>query len=187
VIRRRFASDEGMTLIELVVASMLGLLILTIAGGFIINGLRGQHSVSNLTDATNTGQLTATAIQTDIRNASAIKVVPGTNQFVTARVARGGSTSVSWKCVAWFYSATAKEIRFKTSSAAITSPSTEQFKTWSLIADGISPVGGQVFAGDISHLNMTFSVDAGTSDPVVISSSAYSRNPSGEPDICFTP
>jgi len=185
MIRRRFASDEGMTLIELVVASLLGLLILTIAGGFIINGLRGQHSVSNLTDATNSGQLTATAIQTDIRNASAVKVVPGTNQFVTARVARGGNTTVVWKCVAWYYSATAKEIRFKTSTSAISSPSTTEFKNWTVIATGINPVGGKVFDGDIKHLDMTFSVDAGTADPVVISSSAYSRNPSGEHSQCF--
>ena len=93
--RRRLDGDDGITLMELVVTSMLSVIILLIVGSLLINGLRGQHSVTAITTATNDSQLIATTIQADIRNSTAVKTTAvGSDQFVIARVARGTSTVV---------------------------------------------------------------------------------------------
>lgn len=184
--RLRLASDEGVTMMELLVYSILGVFVLVIVGSLIINGMRGQSSVTSITSATTTGQLAASSIQADIRNASAIKVtVIGNDQLVVARVARGNDSAVAWKCVAWYYSATTKEIRTKTSAAAVTAPSSGTLSSWTLIASSVKPKGTVVFAGDAKQLTMTYTVDAGTTKPVPITSSATSRNQSGVSAPCF--
>ena len=186
--RRSVRSDEGVTMMELLVYTILGSLVLIIVGSLVINGLRGQESVTAITTATTQAQLAASTIQTDVRNSSAIRVtVIGNDQLVVARVARGGDAAIVWKCVAWYYSATTKEIRTKTSSAAITAPSVSGLTSWSLIASKVKPTtsGAAVFTGDAKQLSMTFTVDAGSTKPVPVTSSATSRNQTGVSSPCF--
>jgi Tfp pilus assembly protein PilW len=185
--RRRADSDEGFTLMELVVASMLGIIVLLIVGSLLINGLRGQSSVTSITNATNDSQLAASTIQGDIRNATAVKTTSiGSDQFVVARVARGTNTVVTYECVAWYYSASNDEIRSRESSTAITAPTAGALADWRLVASKITPKGSTVFsAADLKSLSITFFVDAGTTDSVPISTFAASRNPTGDSAPCF--
>ena len=181
------SSDEGFTLIELLVASVLGVIILLIVGSLLINGLRGQTSVTAITTATNDSQLAATTIQGDIRNSTAVKTVAvGSDQFVVARVARGNDAAVAYKCVAWYYSATKKEIRSFESAGAIGAPSASTLATWRLVASKVAPKGTAVFSSsDLKSLSITFFVDAGTAKAVPISTFAASRNPTGDSAPCF--
>lgn len=185
--RPRAQADEGFTLMELVVASMLGIIVLLIVGSLLINGLRGQSSVTSLTAATNASQLAATSIQGDVRNATAVKTTAiGSDQFVVARVARGTNTTVTYKCVSWYYSAATKEIRSHESSTAITAPSSTTLKTWRLVASKVTPKGTTVFSSaDLKSVSITFFVDSGTAKAVPISTFAASRNPTGDSAPCF--
>lgn len=185
--RRRETPDEGFTLMELVVASMLGVIVLLIVGSLLINGLRGQSSVTSITTATNDSQLAASTIQADIRNATAVKTtVIGSDQFVVARVARGTNTVVTYKCVAWYYSATKDEIRSTEKATAITAPSAGALNNWRLVASSVTPKGTTVFsAADLKSLSITFFVDAGSANSVPITTFAASRNPTGDSAPCF--
>jgi hypothetical protein len=110
----------------------------------------------------------------------------GSDQLVVARVARGNSNTVTWTCVAWYYSASKKEIRSTSSSNAIAAPSTTALKNWRLVAEGVAAVGTTaVFTGTSAQLQMSFTVNAGSTKPVPITSSASSRNPTLESAPCF--
>lgn len=185
--RARRASDEGFTMVELLVASVLGVIVLLIVGSLLINGLRGQSSVTSITTATNNAQLAATTIQSDIRNSTAVKTTAiGSDQFVVARVARGTDLAVAYECVAWYYSASKDEIRSTESAAAITAPSATALANWRLVASNIAPKGPSVFSSaDIKSLSITFFIDAGSAESVPITSFAASRNPTGDSAPCF--
>jgi len=185
--RAQRATDEGFTMVELLVASVLGVIVLLIVGSLLINGLRGQSSVTSITTATNDSQLAATTIQSDIRNSTAVKTtVIGSDQFVVARVARGTETTVAYQCVAWYYSASKDEIRSTESAAAIAAPSASSLANWRLVASKIEPKGPTVFSSaDLKSLSITFYVDAGTAESVPITSFAASRNPTGDSAPCF--
>ncbi len=183
MMRRRLDDESGITLIELLVYSILGVGVLLIVGSILINGLRGQASVTAITGATNSGQLAASSIQGDIRNSSRLKVHEiGDDQFVQARVARGTSSTVAYRCVAWYYSASTQEIRSTTSGSRIATPSAAELANWRLVASGVAADSDTdvVFSGTSSQLELTFTVNAGSAEPVTINSSATSRNPNSE-------
>lgn len=188
--RLRPADDTGMTMIELVVYSVLAIGVLLIVGSMLLNGMRGQASVTAITTATNSGQLAASAIQNDVRNSSRIKVITvGNDQLVQARIAGGTSSTVAYHCAAWYYSKATGEIRSNTSPSRITAPNASALAGWTLIASGIKPAGpgGTVFTGTSSHLEIAFTVAAGSTEPVTITSSATSRNPNSEDTpSCFS-
>jgi Tfp pilus assembly protein PilW len=185
VIRAK-VNDDGMSIVELLVYCILSIGLLLIVGSMIINGVRGQSSVTSMAAASNEAQRTASALQTDIRNASSIKVTTvGGDQLVVARVARGTDTVVAWKCVGWYYSSTRHEIRTTTAAGSITAPTGDTITSWKLLASGVEPSGSTVFAGDANHVAMTFKVTSGDTGPVVVDSSAYSRIQSGESTPCF--
>ncbi len=185
--RRLDGADDGITLMELMVTSVLGVIILLIVGSLLINGLRGQNSVTAITTATNDSQLVATTIQADIRNSTAVKTTAvGSDQFVVARVARGNDAAVTYKCVAWYYSALHDEIRSTESAGVIASPGASALSDWRLVASKVVPKGSAVFSSsDTKSLSITFFVDAGTANSVPITTFASSRNPTGDSAPCF--
>ena len=71
---RKVTREKGLTLIELLIASGISVLVISITGGLLLSGLRSQESAQKVTDAANTAQQIVRSIQSGVRNASAISV-----------------------------------------------------------------------------------------------------------------
>lgn len=182
----RGRSDSGTSLVELIVYMMLSVLVLSIVVGIWTSGLSGVRLVRGLTDATNSGQLAAEAIQLGVRNSSGFDVSTpsGQDQILLMRVASGG-TQISWSCAAWYYSDAEKTIRTRTSTGRIAPPTAAELATWLVIATGIVPAdGARVFSRNGAQLDLDFTVSAGEPTPVIIKSSAFSRTTTMEMAPC---
>ncbi|TFB96788.1 hypothetical protein E3O42_16755 [Cryobacterium adonitolivorans] len=171
-------SDDGFTLIELIVYSALLMLVLSVIGGLFISGLNTATAVRTVTNASTAGQIVADSVETNIRNASDFRLtVPtGTDQFLVARTAQRGAT-LTWSCIAWYYSAAgAGRIFFKQSDLAILAPTASELGSWVLLNDGVRPISGTtIFSSAGQRLTVNFKGLAGDHPPVVITSSATSR------------
>lgn len=136
--RDDFTADEsGFTLVEMIIASVLGVLILGIGASILLSLFRTQHNVSDYADATTTGQLISRSIEEGVRNAGvgthpagaddkgilAGAMVVGQGQLLRARVAVGTQAGdVAWRCEAWYYSDTTQSVLFAKSSSLIADP-----------------------------------------------------------------
>lgn len=189
----RESLDAGMTLVELLVYSLLLVVVLTIAGGIIINALTSQQTVSAITSAASAGQLVSASVEQGIRNASAFKVETPTalGQLLRSRnVQVSGAGVSSWQCTAWFRTA-AGDFYTKSGSSVIAPPAAAaDLSTWVLIATGVGlPTGtAQAFTGTSSQLSLAVSVSTGDASPVLISTTIVSRpqtDTGTAPTSCF--
>lgn len=168
-------SERGFTLIELMIYSMLSIVVLLIVGGFLINSLRAENTVRDSTEATTSGQLVSQSIGKAIRNASAFQ---STTPFAGAVMltARTTRSATEWDCQAWTYSN--GEIRTTTSTTAIPAPTASSVQGWTLLSDSIVPVAGTPVLDISGHqVDLNFQVSTGTGKPVLIRTSALSRQP----------
>jgi type II secretory pathway pseudopilin PulG len=170
-------SERGFTLIELIIYSMLSIVVLLIVGGFLINSLRAENTVRAATEATTSGQLVSQSVGRGIRNASAIqRTEPWTDAVLLTARTSNSAAAAGWVCQAWAYSA--GQIRTKTSTTAIPTPTASTVKTWTLLSDGVAPVPGTpVFAVTDRSVDLAFESATGTGKPVLIQTSALSRQP----------
>ena len=182
-----------MTLVELLVYSLLLVVVLTVAGGIIINALTSQQTVSAVTSAASAGQLVSASVEQGIRNASAFKVETPTafGQLLRSRTVRVTDAGVStWQCTAWFRKANG-DFYAKTSSSIIAVPAVAaDLATWTLVATGVGLPSGtaQAFTGTSSQLSLAVSVNAGDAKPVLISTTIVSRpqtDTGTAPTSCF--
>lgn len=148
--------ESGFTLIEMIVASVLGVLVLGIGASLLLSLFRTQHSVSDYADATTTGQLVSRAIEQGVRNAAALPnaanpgdkgilagpMVTGTGQLLRARVAIGTQNGdVTWQCQAWYYSdATHTVLWARSTASAIADPGGF---AWNAAGTGVVPLTPQ--------------------------------------------
>jgi Tfp pilus assembly protein PilW len=88
--------DEGMSIVEVVVASAISLLLMLVVSGLFINGLQANASSLDRDGATAQAQTLALSLQTSIRDADITSVTVASGQ-VTARVSVNGS----WVCRTW--------------------------------------------------------------------------------------
>ncbi|MDH6238051.1 hypothetical protein [Cryobacterium sp. CG_9.6] len=185
---RSDGSEAGVTLIELIVYSALLVVVSTLVVGFFLSGLTTVNRVRDVSAASNTAQVVADSVATNIRNSTdfGLSTPSGTDQFLVARTAQRGAT-LTWGCVAWYYSAAgAGTIYFKQSTAAILAPTPAQLATWILVEDSVTPASGtRIFAATGQQLSMNFVSQAGAYPPVVISSSATSRAGASGNLTCF--
>jgi Tfp pilus assembly protein PilW len=171
--------DEGFTLVELLVYSLLLVVVIAVVGGLFISSTTTQQAVGRVTDATKAAQLTADSIESGVRNASAFTITTptGTDQLLRARTVLGDSAA-TWTCMAWYYQASGGgSIRYTKSSTAISAtPSAATLATWTLLESGVSPTSGTtIFSGTFPLLNLSFKGLASGNAPVGITSSAVSR------------
>lgn len=182
-------SERGFTLIELMIAGMLSVVVLIIVGGMLISSMKAERVVHDATSASNAGQLVATSVTRGVRNSSALILstpVSG-EQFLRARVSGTGADASAFVCQAWYFSG--DEIRMKMSPTAIVAPTPAQLATWTLISDGIGQVSGDpVFTLNGKQLNLKLNASTGDGAPVLINTSAVSRQPASAPadaPVCF--
>lgn len=183
--RNRAGSEEGFTLIELMVSALLIVLVLSVVGGLMVSTTLTERRVRDVTSATNAGQLVARSVTTGIRNsANSVSTTapfmltnPTGNDQLLVALKIGSAATVTSQCVAWYYSATEHSVRYKTSATAIAAPSAATLATWILLSTGITPFSGTaIFAPRGSKgITLAFKEDAGTGPDVVFQSSVTSR------------
>jgi prepilin-type N-terminal cleavage/methylation domain-containing protein len=179
--------DSGFTLVELLISSALAVLILTIAGGLLLSGLRTQETATSVTDATTSAQQIARSVQSGVRNATALSMTAdgAGSELLLARVLDSGNDSTAAHCQAWYYTTeNGGTVYTTTSSAAIGAPSSG----WTLLGSGVSPSadGGPVFlAPSNSRVELTFKVAAAAHPYVLINTTTYTQQSTTVSAPCF--
>ncbi|RZU64112.1 pilin/secretion family protein with methylation motif [Microterricola gilva] len=171
-------AERGFTLVELLVYMLLMVLVLAVAGGLLSTTLIQSTTVRAVDNSSTAAQLAADSIETGIRNSSdfSLSTPIGNDQLLVARVASNDAT-LTWSCVAWYYSASGRSLRMTRSATAIAAPTAAQLSSWTLLVDGVSPISGNsVFATTTGRrLTIAFNGLAGDHPPVAITTSAFGR------------
>jgi len=179
--------DDGFTLIEMIIASMIMVVVLAIVGALIGSASTTSKRVSSLTGQSTAAQLASESIERGIRNSSDFLLTSpgGTDQLLVARTAQGGSTLV-WTCVAWYYSAADGSIRYTMSPTAIAAPSATALSHWTLLAANVQPSNGTgIFSGSTPNLTIGFTGQSSGAGPVAINSTVVSRAGSSGTPACY--
>ena len=197
--KSKIVSDErqerGFTLIELLVASTLSIIILAIAGGILISGLRTQETARAVTDAATTAQRIVRSIQAGVRNASAITVtsdpIAGT-QLLLARTIGSDPNSTAPSCQAWYYtpvSGGAVYTKRTTPASVIALPVGGPQGIWTILGSGITPSDpgtAKVFnAPSGGRVELKFDVAAGAHPYVLINTMTYTPQSMTVSAPCF--
>lgn len=200
-------TNRGFTLVELLVyVAMLGI-VLSILGGMLISGLNVERTVTRANEETRLGQLISRSIEKGVRNATAFKVESvGSDQILRARSAdvkiSGTTTTVTWRCMAWYYRASDGAFFSTTRTAgAVSKPGTVAPATpltaWTLYGSGVKPVASAtpVLSGVASAysktappLKLSFQVAVDNAPPVQIAAEYHLRlqnDTTTGPKTCF--
>ena len=196
LVRPSADSEDGLTLVELMVTVLLLTLVLGVVAGLMISTMNTEKSVRSVTTATTSGQLVVRTVEQGVRNAQAVTSASGPILFsLTGPVASdqllivrsvGSAAAISTTCSAWYYQASSKTLRNKTSPSVIPVPSATELASWALLADGISPIStGKVFSLSGQRLVVAFAADAGKSPSVKFQTSIGSQTGMAGGAPCF--
>jgi type II secretory pathway pseudopilin PulG len=185
----RVSSEHGFTLIELLVYCMLMVIVVTIASGILITVMRNTTTVTAMNETTSAGQLAVDSIDSSIRNSSdfQLTIPSGTDQLLITRTASTVAGTITWSCMAWYYSASATgSIRSMRSTTAIIPPTPAALATWTLLADGVSPLSGTtIFAATSKQITVSFKSAGLNQTPIGITSAAVSRAGASGSPACY--
>jgi prepilin-type N-terminal cleavage/methylation domain-containing protein len=188
-------NEDGFTLVELIVASLLLALVISVIGGLMYSTQKTEVLVQTTTTATTSGQAVINSVENGVRNSevSAGQSVPikltnptGSDQMLTALVVGSGTTATT-TCKAWYYSASAGTVSITSSTAAISAPTVAQLATWTQVATGVSPISGStIFSlAGTTGVNLSYKVSAGLDPSVPFSSTVISRTGTTGTTACF--
>lgn len=187
--------ERGFTLVELMISTTLSIIVLVIAGGVLISGLRTQEIARTVTNATNTAQQIVHSVQAGVKNASAITVtsnsVTGT-QLLLVRTVSSDPNSTAPSCQAWYYTPAnggAVYTKKTTPATAISLPSGGPQGIWTILGTGVSPadpITGKVFnAPSGGRVDLKFDVAAGSHPYVLINTMTYNSQSTSVSSPCF--
>ena len=185
--------DRGFSLVELLIASALFGVVITIVASVVISAINADRAVRDVTGSTTDGQLAVNVIEQTVRNSTAVQVAPvsgGESVTVLLRTTAGGAA----RCHAFFYDDTLGQILQRSSTTAITAPTPGAAGSeWTVVSAGIEPIIGSggtpepVFAAQGARgvaLNFTVDGDAGPASLFV--TAATGRGPlSNASPQCF--
>ena len=182
--RRLRDESSGFTLIELLVASSLTVIIAIVIGSMLMSTLGSEKTIRSTTQATSAGQLVAQSIDKGVRNATWIDLTAASGEyFLTVRTASSTAT-VTYSCQAWYFTPGGSAY-VKSSPTKITKPTGGNVTGWTLLTTGIQQAGtASVLARTGREVTITFEVDAGEAQDVLIRTSALSRQTSTESAPC---
>ena len=188
-------NEVGFTLVELLITTLLSVIVVMIAGGILINGLRTQEMTHTVTDAAVTAQQIVRSVQAGVKNASAITVtsdLAAGTQLLMARTIGTDPNSTAASCQAWYYTPTngGNVYTKKTTPASIISlPNGGPAGLWTLLGTGVTPadpVTGKVFnAPSGGRIELKFDVKAGAHPYVLINTMTYAAQSSTVSTPCF--
>lgn len=176
--------DDGITLVELLVYTILLAIVLIITGSLLISTLHSQRTVREQTEASTTGQVALRLIERSVRN-SVTHEMPNdfdNNLLVTkVRVGQDPTLPSSWECRAWLFDPDTGDLRFvrvPATGTPLTAGLTPPVDTsgWELVFEQVSKVPGENFFDFVPFggVKVSFDVDAGDSK-VSFRSTAISR------------
>lgn len=172
-------ADGGITLVELLIYILLGVVVLTIVSAVLINSFRVEDQVRDAAQSASTAQLVAESLGQGVRNASAIEVSAPTVDTALVRTRSiDGSDAGAWFCQAWHWSG--DELRTTRSATAIPAPDAAALATWTLLATDVEQVASTpvfILGSDERSLGVTFSVGIGDGVPVLIDSVMVAQQP----------
>jgi hypothetical protein len=171
--------ESGLTLVELLLYVLLALLVLSVAGGMLINSIRTGSQVDRSTAAANTGQLIMRSVQSGVRNATQVGLTSTSGNQLLSVTTTNGLTPVVLSCQAWYYTPTAGGslyMRRTAATAPIPAPDSTTLGSWTLLGTGISVSGGQVFTATAGLVTVSLNIDAATASPLSLTSPASTLN-----------
>lgn len=170
-------ADDGMTLVELLVAMSIGVIVLLLIGATFYRTLVTQRDVTSLSAATNQAQTAASTVERSVRNATAVgHLTTGTGiEILRTRTRTGSAGAAGTRCEAYAYDPAAHTLRHTSSTTAI---DTSTSAGWTLLIDKVSPATGTSLlplttVSGKSQVSLTFTVDAGQVKPVEVESLVY--------------
>src|SRR5690606_29522975 len=119
--------ESGLSLIEVIIYTVVGGIVLTMLASVFINGMRVDAATRDRDVATGTAQVISSSITMSVRNATAVKV-SGTE--LRARVATGPANA---ECRAWYFDGDA--VRFKSYLPGGAIPAASN--SWKALGDGV--------------------------------------------------
>jgi type II secretory pathway pseudopilin PulG len=187
--------QRGFTLVELLMYMTLSIVVLVVAGGLLISGLRTQETAGSVTDAANTAQQIVRSVQAGVRNASAITVssdgTAGT-QLLLARTIGNDPASTAASCQAWYYTPLNGGAVYTTKTTPatfISLPTGGPQGLWTLLGEGVTPsdpITGKVFmAPNDGRVELTFDVAAGAHPYVLVNTMTYTPQSATVSAPCF--
>lgn len=173
-------SDEGVSMVELLVYMLLAVVVVTIVASILINSLRVDSQVRAGAESADTAQLTALSLGQGIRNASAIEILNPTPTSTLLRTRSiDGSETGEWFCNVWHYAN--GELRWARSAAALPpAPDQATIDSWLLLSDGVELVGAApIFqlGADLRSVAVSFSVQNEDGAPILLDTTMVSRQP----------
>lgn len=195
LVRDPSSDEKGFTLIEFLITSVLSVIVITITGGILINGLRTHEMTQTVTDAAVTAQQIVRSVQAGIKNASAISVttdpLTGT-QLLLARTIGTDPNSTQASCQAWYYTPEAGGAVYTkrtTPAELISLPAGGPSGVWMVLGTGVTPSDpetGKVFnAPSGGRVELKFDVKAGAHPYVLINTMTYSAQSPTVSSPCF--
>lgn len=153
---RAARGDDGMSLVELIVSSMLTVFMLTLIGSLFIRSMDANAAVRATTVTTNEARLQfdeiqraiRLAVETDVRVGTAPATVPADGRgdvlIVKSRLNEGNVTDAStWRCLGWYVDAAGDLRGVKDTTIATGVPLTATDPTtWPVISRGVTPIDG---------------------------------------------
>ena len=185
-------SENGFTLVELLVFSFFSVIILAIAGGMLISSLNVEQATRGSLENSSLDQLISRSLDTGVRGASDYQI---DGQLLRARVAVGTKAgAVTWECHAWFYSsATTGFYWARNATGEVPVPGTAadlRVAPWLFVGAGLylETKDGTFFASDDSAVTMRFKFSPEKDAPIIVRSVTVKPKSSsaGEgPSACF--
>lgn len=147
--------DDGLGLIEFIVAIVITGIVIAAVATIFVNSWRTQEQVTTVTQATNRGQLVSSTIERAMRNALYYEV---TESGTVLRV----RTSLTGELKCQGFRITDTEAQFTTASAALTSPNTA-WPAWQsgIEKQGTTPYLARTTAGSVTY-TFKITTDAST-------------------------
>jgi type II secretory pathway pseudopilin PulG len=147
--RMRHSSDDGITLVELLIYILLATIVGTIVAGILINSLRVQVQIQDAAASAQGSSLVAQAMGTAVRDSTAMtsSTLPDGTIIVRTRSLDPSVESTTTlgpdSFVCYAFSSSGGDIRFTTSETAIPAVAAGDTQSWTLIADGVQTVGAE--------------------------------------------
>ncbi|WP_146066168.1 hypothetical protein [Cryobacterium sp. Y82] len=176
-------------------------LILTLAGGILLNAMESEQKVLFSAEANGASQLIATSISSGMRNATQLDLPgstdgPNDQLLILTTVSTSSDpadTAADRVCQAWFYTEANGGAMYYHRGAppqAIVAPSADDTEGWTLLGSGLSATGQPIFSNAVEDnpaITLNFAINAdGDSSPALISTSFKSRQGDAtETQTCF--
>jgi hypothetical protein len=198
------SAEAGVSLIELLIATSLSVLVLTLIVGMFLSTAHAQNSIRTSTQAADLGQLIVRSVEQGVNNATALQVQTDSTTGAQLMLARTyvmdpaldptQAASAGSSCQAWYYSPIsggAVYTKRTTPAVAITMPFGIPDSSWSLIGNGLEVQVGAAPSALIfstpngTRVDLKFDVLNGQDNPAHIETTATIPNPTTASSPCF--